>query len=51
MVNAMGLKIDDLNYMDFAEIHDYMCDWTVYHDPDNKKNPVRIATQADIDRL
>lgn len=48
----MGLEFNDLELMDFAEVHEFMCEFSYFHNPKNQdKMRVRKATQADIDRL
>lgn len=38
--------------MDYSEFYEYMCEFMAYEDPNKeKKIPVRLATQEDIDKF
>ena len=45
-----GLSYHDMAEMNISDALDYCFSWIEYHDPD-KKPPVKLATQKDIDRF
>lgn len=50
MFHEVGISFEELKYMNLSDGLERVYKYIEYHNP-NKKPPVRMATQEDIDRF
>ena len=46
---SRGLSMQDMEYMTLGAWIDYIIEWNNIHDPKDKEESDRVATQADFD--